>query len=62
MASVDREEGLVMRCDARCSAVQIHRDSRRAFKQAFIIAAAGLRDDELSRKSVCLRYWIRRGP
>ena len=43
-------------CDARCSAVK-SRISRRGFKQAFIIAAAGLRDDELSRNSVCLRYW-----
>jgi hypothetical protein len=56
MASVDREECLVMRCDARCSAVQIPRDSRRGFKQAFIIAAPGVRDDERSRKPVCLRY------
>jgi hypothetical protein len=62
MASVDREEGLVMGCDARCSAVQIHRDSRRGFKKAFIIAAAGVRDHERSRKPVSLRYWSRRGP
>ena len=63
MAYVDREEGLVMCCDAPVlGRSNSSRLAARGFKQAFIIAAPGLRDDELSRKPVCLRYWIRRGP
>jgi hypothetical protein len=63
MACVDREEGLVMRCDApvlgrsnssRLAArfqIGIHH------RRPGIIAAPGVRDDERSHKPVCLRYW-----
>jgi hypothetical protein len=62
MACVDREEGLVMRCDAPWLGGSNSSRLAARFNQAFIITAPGLRDDELSRKPVCPRYWIRRGP
>ena len=57
MACVDREEGLVMCCDGPVlGRSNSSRLAARGFKQAFIIAAPGLRDDELSRKTTSLRY------
>jgi len=50
MACVDREEGLVMCCDAPVlGRSNSSRLAARGFKQAFIIAALGVRDDERSR-------------
>ena len=50
MACVDREEGLVMCCDAPVRGrSNSSRLAARGFKQAFIIAAPGVRDDERSR-------------
>ncbi len=50
MACVDREEGLVMCCDAPVlGSSNSSRLAARGFKQAFIVAAPAVRDGGLSR-------------